>query len=462
MDVPPITTLDPILEPEFGSPPPLYYPEDVEIDELAGDDEPMTDVPPLNLDGDLATKPPPDPQNRTGKQDAPSTALVVASETPKNPVQVLVRLRKNVELITPYIDQLILEERDEEVFECLANLGLLQIVYEMGEAKRRGDPDKKGYWTERMAKILEEREEEVEAFIAKNKRRMETVIDKTAAPPYTPVEKVPEEPTYVPKSPADGKMEEPRYVPESPDPAKEAPVKPESAEPKAWDEINLQIADLEKTVTDTTDNLWTRLKELENQVYADGCLLTELNWRSNEWKKWEKKRWHEEKKANHKNGQKGGPRYHTRSVTAASEEKVAEVRKNLSKLTDQSRALEVKIEVVSAEIKSIKSQIKCLSLMRPDLEAISKDFEDFRKAQADLNSVFMSEIATIKLSLGPNVESQLKHHASQLATLTSQQYQLYHVTMNMLYPDYAKPSNSKHATQNPSNSFTNPRTTAVF
>ena len=86
----------------------------------------------------------------------------------------------------------------------------------------------------------------------------------------------------------------------------------------------------------------------------------------------------------------------------------------------------------------------------------------FLTAQSDLNSVFLLEIATIKLSLGPNFKSQLKHHASQLVTLTSQQYQLYHVTMNMLYPDYAKPSNPKCATQNTSNQFTNPRTTAVF
>lgn len=165
---------------------------------------------------------------------------------------------------------------------------------------------------------------------------------------------------------------------------------------------------------------------------------------------------------NRKNGHKGEPRYQTRSVTAASEQKVAEVKKNVSRLTDQSRALEVQIEVAGAEIRSLKSQIKSLSLMRPDLEAISRDFEEFRKAQSDLNSVFMSEIATIKLSLGPNFESQLKHHASQIAMLTSQQYQLYHVTMNMLYPDYAKPSNPKCATQNTSNQFTNPRTSAVY
>ena len=86
------------------------------------------------------------------------------------------------------------------------------------------------------------------------------------------------------------------------------------------------------------------------------------------------------KKTNQKNGQKGGPRYQTWSVTAASEQKVAEVKKNVSRPTDQSRVLEVQIKVAGAEIRSLKSQIKSLSLMRLNLEAISRDFEEFHKA----------------------------------------------------------------------------------
>ncbi|KAF9783730.1 hypothetical protein BJ322DRAFT_1109578 [Thelephora terrestris] len=460
---PPIATLDPEEDMMPDSPPALDYPDNIMVDELAEDDELMLDIPGLHKSTDA----PPSAKSLdpTKDEDDPTT---------DEDLRLITRIQENLLYLSPYIDRIQENGEKHEVFECLAKLGLLQIVYEMTLAKDQGEMRGKQYWGRRIAQILDERKTEVEEFIEEKRRegkiakkpRPVTIIkieDEVEAPPYSPVEWLPQESDYVPKSPAAGVVEDPRYVPRSPEPeATEAPVKLSKPDADPLTDLQQQVLGLEERFDGSIDDLKTRLKELETQVFSDGCLLTELNWKSNELKKWENKGWSNNKKAHRRNNTKGNPPYQTRSVTAASAESVKEMRRQLTKLGDRIRKVEVDIQIAQEEIKITNDKIRKLSMLDSQVKLSAQNLDDLRRSQAGMNSVLMSEIASLKLGLGPRLEQQLKDHAFEINTLTSRFQQLYHVVVNTLYPDYPKTSDPRNANQTSPKITSNPKTAAVF
>ncbi|KAF9782871.1 hypothetical protein BJ322DRAFT_1110741 [Thelephora terrestris] len=460
---PPIATLDPEEDMMPDSPPALDYPDNIMVDELAEDDKLMLDIPGLHKSTDA----PPSAKSLdpTKDEDDPTT---------DEDLRLITRIQENLLYLSPYIDRIQENGEKHEVFECLAKLGLLQIVYEMTLAKDQGETRGKQYWGRRIAQILDERKTEVEEFIEEKRRegkiakkpRPVTIIkieDEVEAPPYSPVEWLPQESDYVPKSPAAGVVEDPRYVPRSPEPeATEAPVKLSKPDADPLTDLQQQVLELEERFDGSIDDLKTRLRELETQVFSDGCLLTELNWKSNELKKWENKGWSNNKKAHRRYNTKGNPPYQTRSVTAASAESVKEMRRQLTKLGDRIRKVEVDIQIAQEEIKITNDKIRKLSMLDSQVKLSAQNLDDLRRSQADMNSVLMSEITSLKLGLGPRLEQQLKDHAFEINTLTSRFQQLYHVVVNTLYPDYPKTSDPRNANQTSPKITSNPKTAAVF
>jgi chromosome segregation ATPase len=141
---------------------------------------------------------------------------------------------------------------------------------------------------------------------------------------------------------------------------------------------------------------------------------------------------------------------------------VKEMRRQLTKLGDRIRKVEVDIQIAQEEIKITNDKIRKLSMLDSQVKLSAQNLDDLRRSQADMNSVLMSEIASLKLGLGPRLEQQLKDHAFEINTLTSRFQQLYHVVVNTLYPDYPKTSDPRNANQTSPKITSNPKTAAVF
>ena len=188
---------------------------------------------------------------------------------------------------------------------------------------------------------------------------------------------------------------------------------------------------LEERIDTAITDLKTRMRELDDQVFWDGCLLTELNWKAKELKKMENQAKANRKRTHQRNDPKSQHEYQTRSVTAA-REKLADTQKQLDKVISRITVLEDRTEAALAEIESIKRKIDKIMGLTPEVKALAKVVEDHHKAQQDMNSVLMSEIASIKLTLGPTIESKLKTQSIAIDQLTSRVNQLHQVAMTLL------------------------------
>ena len=135
-------------------------------------------------------------------------------------------------------------------------------------------------------------------------------------------------------------------------------------------------------------------------------------------------------------------------VTAA-REKLAETQKQLDEVIGKITALEDRTEAVLAEIESIRRKIDKITGLTPEIKGLAKLVEDHHKAQQDMNSVLMSEIASIKFAYGPTIESKLKTQSIKIEHLTSRVNQLHQVAITLLTstdPQYASSYASNHVT----------------
>jgi hypothetical protein len=131
-------------------------------------------------------------------------------------------------------------------------------------------------------------------------------------------------------------------------------------------------------------------------------------------------------------------------------------------LTDQIKALEVKVETLRVELRSVKDKLDQVLALEFEVKKLAKTVEDQRKAQGDMNSVLMSEIASLKFAIGPSVEHQLKQHGLEITALTTRYQQLYQVALHLLYPDNAANSNASYATHANHPSYVNNKSVGVF
>ena len=337
------------------------------------------------------------------------------------------------------------DPRSTEVAEGLAEMGLLQITYDIGDLRTRGIMPDEEYWGRKAAEAMKERKERIDRFLARKEKGGRRATEAKSSLPQikeepeevdvkeaAPIDWYPEVTAYVPASPMPGNPEAVPYVPKSPDPdGREVPRPDPATERRNWEEIKQQLDMLEERIDTAITDLKTRMRELDDQVFRDGCLLTELNWKAEELKKMENQAKANRKRTHRRNDPKSQHEYQTRSVTAA-REKLADTQKQLDKVIGRITALEDRTEAALAEIESIKRKIDKITGLTPEVKALAKVVEDHRKAQQDLNSVLMSEIASIKLALGPTIESKLKTQSIAIDQLTSRVNQLHQVAMTLL------------------------------
>ncbi|KAF9783399.1 hypothetical protein BJ322DRAFT_1110282 [Thelephora terrestris] len=427
---PPIAVLDPSMDLAPDSPPMLYYPDDIKTDELSEDQEKLPDA--KDHQAEL----------KAWSRLYPATFDSPPEEPPSSPEEddkALDRIQANISFLAPYLERLQSQKNRREVLECLGELGLLQLTYEMTKDNLEGVQQKREYWGGEIGKVLFNRREHIATYL-EAKRREEALKPAKSDPLIKE-----ESPEVLSKTLGNHLAEITSNVPKV---QQIAPAPGPGFED--LEDVKQQIVVLEERIEGTTSDLMTRLRELENQVYTDGCLLTELNWKSNELKKQEN-RVRADKKRSWKTNPRANHRYETRSVTANSNERANEI-----------KALKIKVETLRVELRSVKDKLDQVLVLEFEVKKLAKTVEDQRKAQGDMNSVLMSEIASLKFAIGPSVEHQLKQHGLKITALTTRYQQLYQVALHLLYLDNAANSNASYATHANHPSYVNNKSVGVF
>ena len=454
-DEPPITTLD-TMNTCPDSPPMLYYPDDIEEDELDQDEEMTTE------ESSLPETPPP---------YVPPTSKAAEHE------KLLEKIQGNLGYLGGHLDGLSAAGNRVELRRCLGELGLMQIAYDIATEKKDGKESAKGGWGRQVAEALSGRRERAERYLYEKaledeglKKKILEAPDHAADQP-SPTDWFPEpNPGYVPNNTPDN-VEEEHYVPESPDSEpRETPYRPESPEPDALEEVRFRISLLEDRVDASTDDLKIKLKNLEDQVFSDGCMLTELRWRSNEIRKMENKERSNRKKTYRRENQRPTHRYYTRSNATPPKERFIEWKKETTRLNDEIEKLEKKIEAGRAEKEAIEEKLDKVMALAPDLANLTKKLEDRCESQEQVSHFLMHEVAHLTYDVNPQIEGRLKDHTREINALITRYEYLYQIAMGMMYAwntaatnqNYA--NNQNHATEanHPSNIINNPRSVAAF
>ena len=425
------------------TPPNLYYPTDMD----------PCEVPEANGGpADAARKPANDarvPTLEEVKMEDDEQAVLVISPNSK-PAEVkksLNRILANLDFLLPEIDRIQAEEKVSFI-DCMASLGLLQIVYEIAEAKEAGGEMDPEYWKKCIVEAMLEKErklteptkmEGVEEEPVVVKRVLSAAVttskpddeddidmvthqdcstddDMIVQPPSSPVEWYPDvsTPLYIPASPGpDVKLED--YRPKSPE----------------LDEIKNQLADLEERIDESTRLLKERVNKLELQMFDDGCLLTSLKWEQAELQKKENKARANRKKTYRRSEPTRGHRYPARNSMV--EDKWMEAKSDIAAVVNRIKALEERVDRARQEVDQLKSKIDKVLALVPYVEELGKSVDVRRKEQSDMNSLLLAEIADLRNSGSPAVHAQIKQHAQEIATLTQNYHQLYTLAASLLY-----------------------------
>jgi len=463
------------------SPTKISKPTDPPPCELVSKEDPMTDV--RRALDDV-------PSSLPDLETTPSTEegeIVAVSNPQSNPgevVQTIDRVITNLELLMAEVEQT-QEDDTRMLIDSLASYGLLQVVQDLAKAKTEGRDLGQAYWEERVANALKEQElyderlasvrvdskdataEEEPCKVSLMVRKeedediemithLESVPDDKPVPPRPPVLPVEwypdvEVPPYVPLSPVSNDGGE-RYVPKSPE------------LPQLVD-IRLQVSELEDRVEESNADLQRRVKQLEDQVYIDGCLLTELKWKQGELKKQENWIWTNRKKTSRRNAPNPpSHRYPTRYSTGNMDSRLAKTKQSIEDVVERIGKLEKRVEETNGEIGRLKSKIDQVLALAPRLEDLSKILDEHRKTQGDTNSVVLSEIATIRNTTAPELRAQIKNNTLEIATLQQNYQQLYTLAASLLYSAQTSGYNSRnnHSNYFPLNNVPERKAVTVF
>ena len=226
----------------------------------------------------------------------------------------------------------------------------------------------------------------------------------------------------------------PPYVPHSPISNSGKPYIPKSPESPQLADVLLQVSELEDRVEESNTNLQQQVKQLEDQVYLDGCVLTELKWKQDELKKQENRIWTSRKKASQKNAPNPlSHRYPTRYSAANMDRRLAKARKNIDEVVERIGKLEKRVEDTNRDFEHLKSKINQVLELAPRLEELSKVLDAHRKVQGDTNSVVLSEIATFRNTTALELKAQIKNNMLEIANLQQSYQQLYTLAASLLY-----------------------------
>ena len=403
-----------------GSPPDLHYPMALELAE----DEKAAKVPTINVLTDPDRLP-----------DVPVRKEASAPDREGVPDAIKV-LRNAATALGTELEDLKIEE-EVEMMEALAEMGILQIAYDMGKEKEAGRTLDKDYWVPKIVRELKERVEGKACFSVRKVSDpsdemdtegflppLETVpsTGKTSPvlkpvplpmePPYSPANWYPDVdvPPYIPTSPAPGNSD-PQYVPRSPD-------------PDPLDEIRLRMSMLEDRVEVSYLDLKEKLREIESQMAADECLMND--WRDTGLKN-AGGRVRSERKRTYRRKTQDLPthRYPTRYSNSFGGDRVAEIKRDVGRMGDKMRRMEGRIDDVRREMKGIDEKISAGWALETRIDDLRDRITSHQEAQADINRVLHTELADLKNSLGPAIASHSKTQQSEIATLQQQVQYLY-------------------------------------
>jgi hypothetical protein len=471
--LPPIATLDPLnLGPD--SPKIRYYQDDVEDDEL-DDDEVMADgrikfvytkdIPSCDL-------------GESKKTDSKSKKPPIPNDPPQQ-----AEIDRNLSFLAPYLDYLQECGDRAEIYQCLASLGLLQIAYDIGTERWHGKEPDREYWGAKISRELEERKyraskllaskekeaeeglrmrgrkKEVDGEGRKRQRVKEEEFDEFGARAYTAGDWFPD--VQAPPYPSNNEEDEGAYVDGNPEPSERSTSDPPSSpEPDDLDDIETRVSMLEDRVYTTTESLKTKIASLEDQVFADGCLLTELQWKVNEAKRADNEHRADQIRMNRRQDPRVTHRYLTRSVTAA-EGRSLDTKKVIARISGEIRTLEGKIEDTRAEITSIKGKMDSVLCLAPDIEKLAKIVEENYKIQNKTTAALWDELDSLKNVYGPSTLTALKDHSLDIAVLASRFQYLYQVVISAIYSANTRASNQDCATQDSPHPHANPTVKTV-
>ena len=459
--------LDPLnLGPD--SPKMLYYQDDIEEEEEFEEEEDW-------MSSESCEKGGPPPYDQAKDQDEPEETEG-KKITPEDAV-ILRDLQIGLKDLVPLFDRVLKRGDSREMRQCLTRLGLTQVATDLMNERWRGRQPKLEEWQPKIQSILLERRDEVEQCLKEmggdekegmkekategTKAKVKEEEKEVEKLTYSPVDWFPDvqAPTYVPENALDNDQED-HYVPESPDPENEdSDYRPASPVSDGLGEVRARIATLEERVDATSDDLKVKLKELESQVFADGCLLAELRWKANEMKKIRPRERADKRRRNRKdNNPRTNHRYHTRSVAAATDEGSANTRRELSRLDEEIKAVDEKRKSMLAEIKTIKAKLEKVLALAPDIERIAKMMDDQRKSQEEVNRALATELAALKFSFAPKIGERVADNGYQIGLLNARFQYLNQIVTGILTAWYSYSSNQACATEtnNPLN-VTNPK-----
>ncbi|KAF9786161.1 hypothetical protein BJ322DRAFT_1108021 [Thelephora terrestris] len=472
--LPPIETLD-ALNTGPDSPKIRYYQDDIEDDEL-DDDEVMTD----GHDRFVNTKD--IPSCDLGKSRTTGSKSKKTS-TPDDPRE-QAEIDRNLSFLAPYLDYLQECGDRAEIFQCLASLGLLQIAYDIGTERWYGKEPDREYWGAKISHELEERKYRASKLLAskekeaeegekmrgrkrevdyegrKKKRVKEEERDEFGNRAYTAGDWFPD--VQAPPYPSDNEEEEEgAYLDKIPGPSERGTSDPPSSpEPDDFEDIATRVSMLEDRVYATTESLKEKITSLEDQVFADGCLLTELQWKINEARRADNEQRADQIRMNRRQDPRVTHRYLTRSVTAA-EGRTLDTKKVIARISGEIKTLEGKIEDTRAEITSIKGKMDSVLCLAPDIEKLAKVVEENYKIQNKTTAALWEELDSLKNVYGPSTLTALKDHSLDIAVLASRFQYLYQVVISAIYSANARPSNQDCATQDSPHPHVNPTVKTV-
>ncbi|KAF9780428.1 hypothetical protein BJ322DRAFT_1023711 [Thelephora terrestris] len=238
---------------------------------------------------------------------------------------------------------------------------------------------------------------------------------------------------------------------------------PSSPEPDDFEDIATRVSMLEDRVYATTESLKEKITSLEDQVFADGCLLTELQWKINEARRADNEQRADQIRMNRRQDPRVTHRYLTRSVTAA-EGRTLDTKKVIARISGEIKTLEGKIEDTRAEITSINGKMDSVLCLAPDIEKLAKVVEENYKIQNKTTAALWEELDSLKNVYGPSTLTALKDHSLDIAVLASRFQYLYQVVISAIYSANARPSNQDCATQDSPHPHANPtvKTVSVF
>ena len=234
------------------------------------------------------------------------------------------------------------------------------------------------------------------------------------------------------------------YVPASPTPEDSSPpYTPRSPEPDELEAIKDRIAILEEQFEVTQAEWKWKIKSLEDQMFNDGCVLTELKWKTNELKALENKAWTNKKKTYRRGPNNPIPhRYGTRLATA--EGRIASLQSEITSVKKRIKTIEDKIEASKEEADRLRKKVDEAMELAPRVRELAQSVENSKKIQDDTNTLIFSEIAAARHATSTSLGNLIQQNASEIASLSVRYQQIYNFITGFLNGVNANDNNPRN------------------